>query len=106
MKYTIIIDSEDEQELNIDESKENEKDKLLKEDPFYKESEKKIIELIGKKRKMMQDDLLKELKMKMRNIDEECQREQNKLLTGILNEMKKEELLRDIKKQVKEKYEK
>ncbi len=105
MKYIIIIENEDKQELHADDADEvlnREKSKLFEEDPFYKEAERKIAEFIGQKRQRMQEDLLQELKIRMQKIDEECQMEQSKLLNKIKDEMQKEELLRELKKKLKD----
>ena len=106
MKYNIIIEKPDEEELNEANSINKEKDNLYKDNPFYKEAEKKIMEFIGQKRQMLQEDLIKEIYFKMRNIDEECQLEKDKLLHWIITEMKKKELLSELNLKLKEKEEK
>lgn len=99
MKYIIIIENGEEQGLNNEASMNIEgENQLIKDNPFYKEAERKIIEFIKNEKKMLQESLLQEFKMRMKRIDEDCQMKQDRLLNGVIQEIKEKNLLIELKK--------
>ena len=102
MYYNIIIEKE-EQQLNDEESMNIEEEKLIKSHPFYQNAEKQILELMKKEKQMLQGSLLQEFKIKMERIEEDCKSKQDRLLNRIIQEMKAENLLDKLKKELTDK---